>query len=181
MMFARESMRLCAQHMVAAYRDGSSIEARTGMAYASVYAALSYGSAGLNAVHGIAYAVAGLTHKSHGATNAVVLPYVIDALRDVRRRELLDIATLFGLPTAHGAADEAQALRALPLKLRELVGQLDIPTDLRAFGIAEHQLDALSADALAVARLLKAFPVPDAAARYRRIVRNAYDGRLGQD
>jgi alcohol dehydrogenase len=89
MMFARESIRLCFAWLERACECGSDAEARTGMSYASIYAALSYGSAGLNAVHGIAYAVAGQTHKSHGSTNAVMLPYVLDAMRECRRPDLL--------------------------------------------------------------------------------------------
>src|SRR5665647_933488 len=110
MMFARESMRLCIAWLEKAYQDGSDTQARVGMAYASIYAGLSYGSAGLNAVHGTAYAVAGQTHKSHGSTNAVMLPYVLDALRTVRRAEFLDIAGLLGIDTRN----EDAALRAVP-------------------------------------------------------------------
>jgi alcohol dehydrogenase len=174
MLFARESMRLCFAWMERAYRDGSDRQARIAMAYASVYAALSYGSAGLNAVHGIAYAVAGRTHRSHGSTNAVMLPYVLDALRDVRRVELLEVARMLDLPTA----DADAALRAVPRAVRDIVGRLGIPTDLRTFGVQEKELQALTDDALAVTRLAKAFPVPDVAARYRVIVHNAYEGRL---
>lgn len=174
MLFAREAMRLCVCHLERAYRVGTDAEARTGMAYASLYAALSYGSAGLNAVHGIAYAVAAQTHKSHGSTNAVVLPYVLDALRDVRRAELLEVAGLFGIPRD----DPDAAVLAVPVAVRELVGRLGVPTDLRAFGIAAERLGELLADALAVTRLARAFPVPDVAGRYRAIVRNAFDGRL---
>jgi len=174
MMFAREAMRLCIAFMERAYRDGRDVQARIGMAYASVYAALSYGSAGLNAVHGIAYAVAGLTHKSHGSTNAVMLPYVLDALHDVRRAELLEVAGMLGLP----AGDEEAALRAVPLRVREMVARLGIPTDLRALGVREQDLDALTRDALGVTRLAKALPVLDVAERYRAIVRSAFDGRL---
>ncbi len=174
MMFARESMRLCFAWLERAYRDGRDMQARIGMSYASLYAALSYGSAGLNAVHGIAYAVAGQTHKSHGSTNAVMLPYVLDAMRDVRRAELLEVARLLGL----AVGDEELALRTVPLAVRNMVGRLGIPTDLRAFGVQERELSALVEDALAVTRLAKAFPVPDVATRYRAIVRNAFDGRL---
>jgi alcohol dehydrogenase class IV len=177
MMFAREAMRLCMAYMERAYRDGGDVQARIGMAYASVYAALSYGSAGLHAVHGIAYAVAGLTHKSHGSTNAVMLPYVLDALRDERRAELLEVAGMLGLPTR----DEEAALCAVPLKVREMVARLGIPIDLRACGVREQDLDTLTGDALAVTRLAKAFPLPDAARCYRTIVRNAFDGRLAAD
>lgn len=174
MLFAVEAMRLCVRYLERAYRNGADEEARTGMAYASIYAALSYGSAGLNAGHGIAYAVAGQTHRSHGSTNAVVLPYVLDALRDARRDELLEVAGLFGLPTA----DAEAAVRRVPVVVRELVGRLGIATDLRAFGVEEGRLEELTSDALAVSRLAKAFPVPDVAARYRTIVANAFAGRL---
>lgn len=174
MMFARESMRLCLAWLERAYRDGADVQARVGMAYASLYAALSYGSAGLNAVHGLAYAVAGQTHKSHGSTNAVMLPYVLDAMRDVRRAELLEVAGMLGIRTL----DEDAALRAVPLAVRDLIGRLGIPTDLRAFGVQEENLEALVSDALGVTRLAKAFPVSDVARRYRDIVHNAFNGRL---
>lgn len=177
MLFARESTRLCIEWMERAYLNGQDHEARIGMAYASIYAGLSYGSAGLNAVHGSAYAVAGITHKSHGSTNAVMLPYVLDALRDTRRDELLDLGRMLGLDA--GGADAV--LAAVPRRVRDMVGRLGIPTDLRSFGIAEADLPALTRDALAVTRLAKAFPVPDVEAAYGRIVHNAFHGVLSGD
>jgi len=176
MLFARESMRLCIAWLAKAYRNGQDRQARVGMSYASVYAALSYGNAGLHAGHGIAYAVAGQTHKSHGSTNAVVLPYVLDELRSARRAELLDVARMWG---ATGSDDAA--VKAVPRLVRHLVAGLDIPTNLRDFGVPEDAFDALVADALAVSRLARAYPGPDVAAAYRRIVRQAFDGRLSSD
>jgi len=176
MLFARESMRLCIAWLAKAYRNGQDRQARVSMSYASVYAALSYGNAGLHAGHGIAYAVAGQTHKSHGSTNAVVLPYVLDELRSARRAELLEVARLWGTP----GSDDA-AVNAVPRLVRDLVSGLDIPTNLRDFGVPEDALDALVADALAVSRLARAYPGPDVAAAYRRIVRRAFDGRLSSD
>lgn len=180
MLFARESIRLCARHLRRSHADddvAAMREARVGMSHASLYAALSYGSAGLNAVHGIAYAVAGLTHLSHGTTNAVMLPYVLDALRDVRRDELLTIARLFDIADT----DADAAVARLPGVLRDLIHALGVPVTLEACGIREADLDTLTRDALAVTRLAKAFPVPDVAARYARIVRNAWDGTLAFD
>ncbi|RLK30108.1 iron-containing alcohol dehydrogenase [Cupriavidus plantarum] len=180
MLFARESIRLCAEHLRrshAATDPAAMREARVGMSHASLYAAMSYGSAGLNAVHGIAYAVAGLTHLSHGTTNAVMLPYVLDALRDVRRDELLTIARLFGVDDA----DADVAMARLPVVLRDLIGALGVPVTLEACGIREADLDTLTRDALAVTRLAKAFPVPDVAQRYARIVRSAWSGELSFD
>lgn len=174
MLFARESIRLCARYLLRVYRDGSDTEARVGMAYASLYAALSYGSAGLNAVHGIAYGVAGITHKSHGSTNAVVLPYVLDALAQERHVELLEVAEWFGI--AQGS--EAERVRRLPVVIRELVQALGIPGNLADFGIAREQLPTLVRDALGVARLAKALPVADVPQCYRALIDNAWHGTL---
>ncbi|WP_076592674.1 iron-containing alcohol dehydrogenase [Herminiimonas arsenitoxidans] len=175
MLFAREAIALCARFLMRTYKDGSDTEARIGMAYASHYAALSYGGAGLNAVHGIAYAVAGLTHATHGSTNAVMLPYVLDALRTVRATELLEVARLFGIDTK----DQASALRQLPVLIRDLIGQLGIPTTLQAFGVGQEHLAGLTQDALAVTRLAKAFPVKDVPATYAHIIDAAWHGKLG--
>ncbi|MFS8973274.1 iron-containing alcohol dehydrogenase [Cupriavidus necator] len=174
MLFARESIRLCARYLLRVYRDGSDTEARVGMAYASLYAALSYGSAGLNAVHGIAYGVSGITHKSHGSTNAVVLPYVLDALEQERHAELLEVAELFGI--AQGS--EAERVRRLPVVIRELVEALGIPGNLADFGIAREQLPTLVRDALGVARLAKALPVADVPQCYRALIDKAWHGTL---
>ncbi len=132
MLFARESIRLCASFLKRCYDDGADETARAAMCQASLYAALSYGSAGLNAVHGIAYAVAGLTHRSHGTTNAVMLPYVLGALAKTRRTELLDIAALFGVSAE---TDADATIARLCHTLRELIASLGIPTDLRSLGI----------------------------------------------
>lgn len=177
MLLARESIRLCARHLKRCYDDGCDQTARAAMCQASLYAALSYGSAGLNAVHGIAYAVAGLTHRSHGTTNAVMLPYVLGALRQTRRVELLDIAADFGVDM-RGDAD--LVIDRLCACVRELIASVGIPTDLRGLGVEDTALDALVRDALAVTRLAKAFPVADVESAYADIVRRAFFGDLGK-
>ncbi|KQW68529.1 MULTISPECIES: iron-containing alcohol dehydrogenase [unclassified Methylibium] len=173
-MFAREAITLCFQHLRRAYLVPDDLQARTGMAYASLFAAMSYASAGLNAVHGLAYALAGLTHASHGSTNAALLPYVMDALRPSRREELADIAAMAGVPRADSDAMARQA----SVKTRELVRELGVPVDLAAFGVPERALDQLVHDGLAVARLAKAFPQQPPDADYAAIVRRAYAGEL---
>jgi alcohol dehydrogenase class IV len=172
---AAESIRLCFANLPLAYRDGSDLEARTAMAYGSLLAAFSYGSAGLNAVHALAYALANLTHATHGSTNAVFLPYVMDSLLSVREAELAEIGRLAGLQ-----GEQPALARGAVAHTRELVAALGIPTTLRACGIGEHQLDTLVQGGLGVARLTKAFPIQPAAAIYRSIVRNAYDGSLSR-
>jgi alcohol dehydrogenase len=176
MTFAREAIALCARYLKRCYDDGADKEARAGMCHASVYAALSYGSAGLNAVHGIAYAVAALTHRSHGTTNAVMLPYVLGALAETRRADLVDIARLFGIQER----DEDDGIQTLIQTLRDMIASLGLPTDLRTLGIDQTSIAALTRDALAITRLAKAFPVHDVARTYEDIVQRAFDGDLGE-
>ncbi|WP_119289990.1 iron-containing alcohol dehydrogenase [Azohydromonas sediminis] len=173
-MFAREATALVFRHLATAFEHPQDRQARRGMARASLYAAMSYATAGLNAVHGLAYALAGLTHASHGSTNAVMLPYVMDALVDVRRDELAEIARLAG---AQGA-DRLALARSAPVLTRELVRRVGIATDLVAFGVAEEDLPRLVADGLAVKRLAKAWPGGAVADDYARIVRHAFHGEL---
>lgn len=174
MLFAAESIRLCFRHLGTAYRDGADREARTGMAYASLYASLSYASAGLNAIHGLAYALAGLTHATHGSTNAVFLPYVMEALLPVRQRELAEIARMAG----ETGDDEAALARRAVVRTRELVAEVGIPTTLAGFGVTADDLPALVRNGLNVTRLTKAFPIQPAGEAYARIVDDAFTGRL---
>ncbi len=128
-------------------------------------------------MHGIAYAVAGLTHRSHGSTNAVMLPYVLDALRATRGADLLALSPLFGID--HGS-DEAR-IAGVPLAVRALIEALDIPSTLQAFGVPHDALPALTRDALGVARLAQAFPVEDVPDTYARVIERAWRGELGAD
>ncbi|NBW01498.1 MAG: iron-containing alcohol dehydrogenase [Betaproteobacteria bacterium] len=173
-MFARESVRIGFEHLLTAFREPNNLNARTGMCYCSLYAALSYASSGLHAVHGLAYALAGITDETHGRTNAVFLPYVMDHLATVRTAELAEIGKIAGSrkPDPIGQARDAAALT------RDLIAELGMPTDLKGFGIREHQLDQIIRDGLNVSRLAKAFPIQPPNAAYAEIVRNAYHGTL---
>ncbi len=173
-LFARQATALAFSHLVTAFEQPRDRAARNAMARASLYAAMSYATAGLNAVHGLAYALAGLTHASHGSTNAVMLPYVMDALVEVRCGEMADIARLAG---ARGDDPDALARQA-PVLTRALVQRLGLAGDLVTFGVTEAQLPQLIADGLSVTRLAKAWPGASVDEDYARIVRHAYLGKL---
>lgn len=175
-LMAGEAIRLCFAHLPTAYRDGANLEARTAMAYASLLASFSYANAGLNAVHALAYGLAGLTHATHGSTNGVYLPYVMDSLQQVRRSDLAEIGRLAGSKAegVDGLARDAVALT------RQLVGSVGIPTTLAEFGVSQADLPGLLANGLSVTRLTKAYPIQPPEAAYRAIIDRAFRGQIGE-
>lgn len=176
-MFARESVRFCFEHLPTAFAEPKNLAARTGMSYCSLYAALSYATAGLHGVHALAYALAGMTHETHGRTNAVFLPYVMDSLVSIRTAELAEIGRIAGSKKT----DALGQARDAALLTRSLIKQLDMPIDLKGFGIQAHQLEQLTQDGLNVVRLAKAFPIQPPQQSFADIVRHTFEGRLSGD
>ena len=73
---ALEGMRLIAEYLPRAVRDGSDIEARANMLAAASMGAAAF-QKGLGAVHSIAHPLGAVYDLHHGLANAVLLPYVM--------------------------------------------------------------------------------------------------------
>lgn len=174
--FAREAIRLCFAHLQRAYRCPDDIQARTGMALASLYAGMSYGNAGLNAVHALAYGVAALTHESHGTTNAVMLPYVMAELAADRMEDLCEIARMANVH--HEPHSSLKGAVAGAHHVRELIRSVGVATTLAELGVTAPDLGRVAAAGIAVTRLTKAFPGGQAERRYLEIVHAAFQGAL---
>jgi len=72
---ALEAIRLVAEHLYTAVKDGSNIEARSAMSWADTLAGLSIANAGVTLPHGIAMAIGGnCPHIMHGEALAAVYP-----------------------------------------------------------------------------------------------------------
>ena len=75
----REGLRRAAGALERAYRNGSDIEARDDMCFASLCGGLALANAKLGAVHGIAGPLGGMFTAPHGAVCGRLLPYVMEA------------------------------------------------------------------------------------------------------
>lgn len=145
------------------------------MALASLFAAMSYSTAGLHGVHAMSYAIASVSHKPHGQTLAVVLPDLLWELRHVRQKELAEIGRLLGSSQGSEAADAEYFIDCL----RDLLRELNVSTNLADWGILEEQIDALVEDSVAIHRLSKAFPIQPPQEAYRRILKSTLQLRSG--
>ncbi len=151
-LYALEAIRLIGTHLRTAVANGSDLEAREGMAKASLYAGIAIGNAGTNIVHALAYPLQGQHHITHGVANSLLLPYgmAFNALSHLpkfgRVAEALG-EPVAGLSPRAAAAKSAEACRLLS----EDVG---IPQKMREVGIGAGHLDALVEGAMKVTRLL---------------------------
>lgn len=139
-----------------AYKDGTNVQARTNMSYGSYLAGLAFFNAGVAGVHALAYPLGGQFHISHGESNALLLPYVLEYIRPSCVAKLKNIAKVMNLNT-DGQSDEAVSLLVIE-ELQALVKEVNIPATLQEFDITLEHLDGLTKDALKQKRLLARSP-----------------------
>ena len=139
-----------------AYAHGDDLEAREKVHNASCLAGMAFNKVGLGISHSIAHTIGGKFHLSHGRSNAIVLPHVIDynahldgPEETVCARKYQRMAKLIGLPYSNVPL----AVGSLIRKIREMERLFGIPENLKKAGIKHEDLlmrkDEMIHDALA--------------------------------
>ena len=126
-MLCASAVRLIFANLPRAYSNGGDLEAREAMALASLYAGLAFTKAYVGYVHAFSHKIGGMYGVPHGLGNAIVLPYVLDFLKDAPYAEarLAELAVAIGA----GAASESKAALAQRFvdRVRELNRMVGIP------------------------------------------------------
>jgi alcohol dehydrogenase class IV len=149
--FALRSMRLIARNIRKAFSHGRDLEARHAMLVGSTLGGMALTAAGTAAVHALAYPLGGKFHVPHGVANSMLLMPVMEFNYDVIKPKLVEVADAMGID-AGGTTDSRS--RAVMDEMRAMVKDLEIPTNLGAFGVTEEDLDSLAQAASKVTRLL---------------------------
>lgn len=156
-MYALYGIKLIAQNLRRAVANGQDIEAREAMLLGSMYGGLGLGPVNTAAVHALAYPVGGMFHKSHGLSNAVLLPTVMKFNMSACVERYAQVALAIGCEP--GQDDTETALRGV-----EAVAQLSrdcgVPQTLAEIGIPQSAVPAMAAAAMLQQRLLKNNPRP---------------------
>ena len=74
---AIQAIRLVFDNLVETYNNGDNMEARNNMHNASAMAGMAFTNSSLGLVHSLAHKIGGEFGITHGLTNAILLPYII--------------------------------------------------------------------------------------------------------
>ena len=169
-MYALEGIRLITSIRTAVYQGNNVDSARYEMAMGALYGGVSFGNAGVTAVHALSYPIGGAFHVPHGDANTLMLPWVMEVNMLGCLDRFMRIGVAMGLhidgltPRATGAA----VIEAL----RELAEDLDVPQYLSDVNIPESAIDQLADGAMGQTRLLvnnpRALTRDDVVEIYRR-------------
>ncbi|WP_421810749.1 iron-containing alcohol dehydrogenase [Flagellimonas sp.] len=153
---ALRAMKLIINSLPKAYAKPDNIDAREDMAMGSLLAGLAFGNAGVGAVHALAYPLGGRYHLSHGISNSLLLPYVMEWNKMACVERFRDIAQAFDEPLAHTTHEQAADL--VIKRLNKICKDVEIPQKISSFNIPESVLPELAADAAKIDRLLRNNP-----------------------
>jgi alcohol dehydrogenase class IV len=165
---ALEGMRLVAEFLPRAVKDGKDIEARAQMLAAASMGATAF-QKGLGGVHAIAHPVGAVYDTHHGLTNAVLWPYVMKANEPAIAARMPLLARVLDLQDASFAG-----VLQWVLAFRKA---LNIPHTLAEIGVNADRADEIGSMAHADPSN-GSNPLPLSAADLTRIFRNAVNGTL---
>ncbi len=125
---------------------------------AATLAGIAFTNAGLTVVHAMAYPVGGQFHTSHGETNAVLLPAVMEFLLPAAPKKFARIAELMG-ESVEGLSMYEAARKSVNAVV-DLMKDVNSPNGLSAFGVEEEDFARMAEETLKIRRLLAGNPRP---------------------
>jgi alcohol dehydrogenase len=136
-----------AEYLPVAVADGSDIEARSQLLFASHIAGVGFSHTGLGLVHGIAHPLGGRFNIPHGLALCIVIEDVLRFNLAARADRLAKVAFALGVGNT-GASIEANAAAAIDA-VAALAKQVGMSATLTSFGVGQADLASLAADTLA--------------------------------
>lgn len=150
---ARMGVKLVFENLAKAFRDGSDLQARSGMAMGAYYAGLAINLVNVGNVHAIAHQLGGKYGIPHGLANALVLPHVLDFCHEEAQQRLAELAIAIGVGQEGDGA--SQLAHKFIKAVRDLRTEVGIPD--HSDRIKREDYDAIADLAIAEG---SAYPVP---------------------
>lgn len=155
---ARGALKILSQYVrVVAGNMPHDVDARSAMLLGAYMAGMAFNSAPVGAIHALSYPVATCLNVSHGASNALMLPYVLDFNRCCpQAAELYAQLALHldGLDEVLEWDSDKHAAEGFVSSLRQLTKDLSMKTALSEVGAKPEDIPMLVREALKQTRLL---------------------------
>lgn len=162
-----EGCRLVLEHLPRVVDDPGDLNSRTHMMSAAAMGAVAF-QKGLGGMHALAHPIGAVFNTHHGMTNAVLMPYVLEANRSAIEPTINRLAAYVDIDGGFdGFVEHIIALR----------GSLGVPNRLVDLGVDAARV-ALIADAAAVDPSAGGNPIPFTAALAADVFTRACDGDL---
>ncbi len=139
-------IRLVAQNLEQAVKNGHNIEARSNMMLASSMGAMAF-QKDLGVAHALAHPLSTLADVPHGLANAIVLPHAMAFNKSACAARLKNVAQALGC-SVQGLSDDQGADMAIAF-VHTLLKKIDIPSRLSAIGITQTLIPELAKQAIA--------------------------------
>lgn len=173
-LYALEGLDLILNNIEKACDDPEAMAEKNRMQIAAYYGGLAITASGTTAVHALSYPLGGKYHMAHGVSNAILLAPVMRFNEPACRDRLAVIYDRCCHDEVKTCRTETEKSTWVISRLEEIVRHLDIPANLREFGVTEHDLDSLVEAGMQVQRLLvnnsRTVLPEDARALYKEIL-----------
>ena len=157
--YALKGIELIANNLEEAVLNGNNKEAREALALGSLYGGLCLGPVNTAAVHALSYPLGGEFHISHGLSNAILLPRVMEFNLPACEERYADLACYLGVPFSDSEDNYLTEMAQNTVNaIYRLSAAIGIPEKLSDIGIPQSAVDGMAKAAMQVQRLLKNNP-----------------------
>lgn len=139
--YAMESAKLIFHNIEKAYSDKTDIEAKEKMLLGAFYGGVAITGSGTTAVHALSYPLGGKYHIAHGISNAILFAFVMEFNKDACVDRLAILCDGVYPELSNKTAEEKADY--IINRIKEIVKNTNIPTDLEQFGVKMEDLDFL--------------------------------------
>lgn len=172
-MIVEESVRYIAKYLPRAFKDGSDMEARAGMAWGSTLGGIAISQAGTTVVHALAQPLGARMGLSHGVSVSIFLLEVLKATLPEDASRFARLAAPLGVTQLKG--DDMTLANLAIERMGSLMNEVEMPPRLSDFGAKEELIEELAEDvATYMSRPLKQHPRVFTKDELREIVRGCF-------
>ena len=170
---ALKAIELIGDNLRAAVAHGENLAAREGMLLGSYLAGLALASAGVGAVHAMAYPLGAFFDIPHGEANATLLPFVLRFNLMACPERFAEMA--YALTELPDDLTTREAAEACVQEVTELAFDIGIPSSLDQLGVPQAEIPAMAAKAMTVARPIANNPRQVTASDLEDIYQQAFE------